>query len=140
MDTTEKPKRGHHPNSSKNLKKFPPNNNANPLGAGAHDPVKRALKKFGNDYVKEIIEIAMMGELKDLAEIFNNPGPALRRGLAKAVYDAATNGNWPMLERIFERVLGKIPERIEHTVNDTIPLTKEEIHEQLAKLGAARKS
>ena len=42
---------------------------ANPRGAGAHDPVKRALKQLTIVELREIIACALVGDVSDLEAI-----------------------------------------------------------------------
>jgi len=114
-----KPGRGHAPNSRKNLKPIQKGQVLNPIGGQAHDKEKKALRQFTNEYLKEIIHLSTMGKLSDLADIYNAPNdhPAIKVSLAKAVYDASLNGRWDIMQGIVSWIVGKVPDRIDHTTN-----------------------
>lgn len=109
----EKVGKGRSPNSLKNLKHIKKGQVMNPEGARAHDPVKKELKRFTNKYLRDIIELAVMGNLAGLQAVVKDPNaPAIQVGVAKALADAVVNGNWSILESIVSRVIGKVPDRI----------------------------
>lgn len=101
------------PNSLKNLKPIRPGEVRNPDGGRTHDPVKKALRSFTNEYLKEVIEAAVMGDLLALKEIIDDEkSPAIKVGVAKSVLKAIEYGDWTLLNSIIERIVGKIPNEI----------------------------
>lgn len=123
MENDVKYKRGKNPNSMKNLKPVKPGMVLNPRGAAAHDPIKKAIKKFTNQYLIEVIDMAVMGNLKGLQDVVKNPNsPAIQVGVAKCLYTAISKGDWDTLESIIVRIIGKVPDRVEHSgAVDTAP-------------------
>jgi hypothetical protein len=112
----------------------------NPLGAAAHDPIKRAQKKLTNEYFKEVIDAILQGDmdaLKRMAE--DTTQPALKFGVARSVFYAAKAGNWGVMQNIIERLVGKIPDRIELTGagGGAIELTSDQRRERLQQLQRA---
>ncbi len=111
--STNKRKGHRHPNSIAALKPIKPGEVRNPEGARAHDPIKKELKKFTQKYMRDTIEVAFTGNIAALQAIVKNPNsPAFQVGLAKALANAITRGDWGTLESIAQRVVGKIPDRI----------------------------
>lgn len=112
-----------------------PGQSGNPEGGRAHDPIKKEFRKFTSAYLKEIIELAVMGDTTSLARIAEDPSePAIKVGLARSVFNAVNKGDWPMLERIFERITGRVPIVMEHAGKDGGPITTKELSdEDLAK-------
>jgi len=97
------------PNSIKNLKKFEKGNNANPLGGKAHDPVARALRVATKETYNEVIEAAVNGTEGDLKKLADGKDvPAVKRIIAGAVYDAIRTKDLYTLERVMERLIGKV--------------------------------
>lgn len=93
----------------------------NPLGWHAHDPHKRELKKITNETVKEVIELGLVGKISELEDIRDDDdAPALKRGLARAIINATNEGNFHLLQAMFERLIGKVPDQINHNVNQNI--------------------
>lgn len=116
MDEEKKKKgigRGNSPNSIKNLRPISKGEIRNPQGGRAHDPIKKELKKFTSQYLTEIIEMAVMGNLAGLKTIVENPNsPAIQVGVAKALFNAISSGDWGTLESIVSRVVGKTPDNL----------------------------
>lgn len=114
METKTKYKRGKNPNSLKNLKAIQPGQVLNPLGGGAHDQIKQSMKRFTNKYLIEVIDMAVMGNIKGLESIVKNPdSPAIQVGVAKCLFTAITKGDWQTLESIIVRIVGKVPDKME---------------------------
>jgi hypothetical protein len=92
---------------------FKPGNNANPIGAKAHNPAVRALKQITIESYREIIELVMTKNIKTLKEVINHPDTsAVQVGVAKAFLKAIRNGDYGVIERIAERIVGKIPDQL----------------------------
>lgn len=116
---------------------FKKGNKANPIGGRAHNPLSKALRNLTVESFREIIEITLKGNLADLEKIIKDPNTsALQVGVATSFYKAMKAGDYATIERIAERIVGKIPEQINLvsqnmnanvTVPTESPLTKEEI-------------
>ena len=106
--------KGKHPNQLAALRPIKKGQVLNPNGARAHDPVKRAMRRFTNEYMKEIIELAVLGNLDGLQKIVKDKdAPAIQVGVARALFNAIKNGDWSTLNSIVERLIGKVPDRID---------------------------
>ena len=93
----------------------------NPLGGASHNKALKGLRRFTNEYLKELIELAVMGNMQGLVNIIKDPdAPAIKVGIAKSLVQAITKGDWAVLERIVERIVGKVPVILEQHVNQTI--------------------
>jgi hypothetical protein len=126
--------RGKNPNSLKNLKPCPKGKVLNPHGGRAHS----AIRRLTNEYFKEIIEAALLGNIEGLAVIINDPAsPALKVGVAKSLHTAIKNGNWLILESIIARLLGKLPDKLEVSgamrTGEIKELSEQELKERVEK-------
>lgn len=89
---------------------FKPGNNANPLGANAHDPVAKALRKITKETLNEVIELALNANTSELNRIYQDPEtPALKKILCGVIADACKDKTLSSLERLLERLIGKVP-------------------------------
>lgn len=92
---------------------FKKGNKANPLGGNAHNPALKALKKLTVDTYREVIELVLQGKVDDLKAMAQNPDtPAVQVGIAVSFLKAIKNGDYNVIERIAERIVGKIPDVI----------------------------
>jgi hypothetical protein len=84
----------------------------NPEGARAHKkPFDLKLRKLTIDTYREIIELVLSGDRTELVARANNPKtPALEAGIITSVLKAIKNGDYSVIERIAERIIGKIPD------------------------------
>ena len=91
---------------------------ANPLGAGAHNKELKALKKITHETVREIIEIALNGTLKDLVDVAQDPkSSALQVGIATSLANAVKKGDFNTVGAIVTRLTGEAPKKIDLTTN-----------------------
>jgi hypothetical protein len=102
-------------------KRFKKGNKANPLGGNAHNPAVRAMKTLTLEVLREVIEVALTGTLADLKALAENPStPAVQVGVATAIMKSIKSGDPTVLERFCERLVGKIPDKIEiNSVNNS---------------------
>jgi hypothetical protein len=91
----------------------------NPLGAKLQDPAKRALRKLTIETYREVIELVLTGNLTELKALAEDPKtPAIQVGVATAFMKAIKNGDYDIIERIAERIVGKIPDELKVTSNN----------------------
>jgi hypothetical protein len=96
------------PKGGRERTQFKKGNNANPRGAGAHDPIKRELKRITNAVYTEIIECALKENIVGLEKIAKDPAtPAMQVGIARALGRAISKGDWSILNSIVERLVGR---------------------------------
>lgn len=99
--------------------RFKKGQSGNPQGSRLHNPAIRALRKLTVETYREVIELVLQGKVSDLQEMAKNPDtPAVQVGIAVAFLKAIKNGDYDVIERIAERIVGKIPEVV--TVNSTL--------------------
>lgn len=105
---TKKTRQGMHPNSLRNLKIIKKGEIRNPLGAGAHDKDRKALKRLTHKMIKKLINLALTGTLEDLNAVAQNPrSSALEVGISSALANAIKKGDWSTLKGIVEALVGK---------------------------------
>lgn len=115
---------------------------ANPAGGQLHNPAVRALSKLTVDTYREVIELVLTGKLADLKAMIENPNtPAIQVGVATSFVKAIKAGDYGVIERIAERIVGKIPDVINVNSNNKTDLTGrlavldyDKLKSQLAKL------
>ena len=82
---------------------------ANPRGR-TPNPAIKALRKLTLETYREVIELAMVGNLAALESVAKDPATsAVQVGVAVALLKAIKSGNVEVLERLAERIIGKIP-------------------------------
>lgn len=93
--------------------KWKPGQTGNPEGARRHNPISKALKKLTIDTYREVIEIALTGNLARLEEIVKDENSsAIQVGIATALGKAIKAGDYDVVERLAERIVGKIPDEV----------------------------
>ena len=91
----------------------------NPQGGRAHNPMLRALKQYSSDIFSQVMQEVLTANSDQLKEMMR-PGPdsnSLRRLVATAMDKAIQSGNYDFVERIADRLIGKIPDKIDLTAN-----------------------
>lgn len=109
----------------------------NPRGPIAN-PVTKALKKLTIESFREAIELALSSNLAALRDLARHPEtPAVQVGIAVAFLKAIEKGDWSIMEAITARIVGKIPDKLEVTSDNTHTLSvvnQTKIAEAMAKL------
>lgn len=127
--------------SLKNLEatKFKKGQSGNPAGRpkGSHNIIRQALRELTVESYREVIETVLKGNRAALQDIIDHPDTSvLQVGVAKAFMKAMKAGDYAVIERIAERIVGKIPDEINVVsknlnANVSLPtesaVTKEEI-------------
>jgi hypothetical protein len=99
--------------------KFKKGVSGNPNGARAHNPAVKALKKLTLETYREVVELVLTGNLTDLKAMAEDPAtPAVQVGIATAFMKAIKEGDYGVIERIAERIIGKIPDELKVTSNN----------------------
>lgn len=87
----------------------------NPKGIGGvnHNPLIKALRKVTLESYREIVELVLTSDVQAIKKIAENPkSTGLQVGIAVAFLKAIKNGDYTVIERIAERIVGKIPDEI----------------------------
>lgn len=86
---------------------------ANPEGARRHSPVTKALFNLTVETYREVIQLIMTGNLAALQSMIKDPDTsAVQVGIAMSFMKAIKRGDYHVIERIAERIIGKIPDEI----------------------------
>lgn len=111
--------------------KFKKGQSGNPNGGRAHSPAIRALKNLTVDTYREVIELVLTGNLAALKAMVEHPDtPAVQVGVATAFMKAIKNGDYGVIERIAERIVGKIPDVVQVTNNTNLNATVAAVTEE----------
>lgn len=93
--------------------KFKPGQSGNPNGGRAHNPAVKALSKLTVETYREVIELVLTGNLQAIQDMIKDPNTvAIQVGVATAFMKAIRNGDYDVIERIAQRIVGKIPDQI----------------------------
>lgn len=115
----------------------------NPEGARKHHPALKALKNLTLDTYRDVIEAVCSGNISLLATMAKGDDPkmsALQVGVARAFYAAIQKGDYEVIERIAQRIVGKIPDElnvVSKNLNanvETKPIDRKEVRDVIAKL------
>lgn len=127
--------KGHPPEQHR----FKPGQSGNPAGR-LPNPIPRALKELTVESYRKVIEAVCAGNLDELRRMVKDPKiSALQVGVANAFIKALTSGDYATIERIAERIVGKIPDELvvnskNLNANINASVDKETMKKALAKL------
>lgn len=120
--------------------KFKKGVSGNPQGGRLHNPIQRALKNLTIQSYRECIEAVCTGNIDHLKAMVEDPKTsALQVGIARAFLKAIKDGDYTVIERIAERIVGKIPDELNVTstnrnANLNANIDQEKLKAALAKL------
>lgn len=125
---------------------FKPGQSGNPHGRPPLNPIQKALKNLTIATYREVIEVVMTGNIDNLKAMIIDPNtPALQVGIARSFIKAIDAGDYGVIERIAERIVGKIPDELNLNsknmnanlnVNANAPVDEEKLKAVLAKIEA----
>jgi hypothetical protein len=85
----------------------------NPEGGRRHNPVVRALRNLTVEVYREVIEVVCKEDWDELERMSEDRTlPAIQVGVARAFLFALRAGDYATIERIAERIVGKIPDEL----------------------------
>lgn len=109
------------PNPSKR-NRFKVGNNANPRGAGAHDPFIRKIKKLTNGELLELMNLIVQGDMALVHKINKDPNaPVIQAMIAAIVLRIANKGDMHALDALLNRLVGKSKEALHDATEDRGP-------------------
>jgi hypothetical protein len=112
---------------------FKPGNCANPLGAKAHNVIKRQFRKLTQEQLEEVMTLILSTDPADLqAQAAKNPS-VLKLWIANAASVGLKKGDTAPLVMMLDRILGKPKERVEIT-NKPSDMTDEELRAEIKRL------
>ena len=122
--------------------KFKPGVSGNPNGRPPLTKEQKALRSLTLQSYREVIEMALTGNLEELKEFAQDPDtPVIQVGVATAILKAIKNGDASVLEQFAARIIGKIPDVININSNTNMNvnaavavLTDDELKARLRKL------
>lgn len=115
----------------------------NPLGAGAHDPELRALKRLTAHEVAEIGSMIVQRNLPALQQIIkeskdlDSKHSALKVWMATIAIKGISKGDSHALDTLLNRITGRVKEKIELTGADGGPVLHKDLTETQLKERAA---
>lgn len=83
----------------------------NPEGGRSHNPAIRALRNLTLEQYREVIEKVLTGNVAELQAMIKNPRTtAIQVGVAACFLKAIKDGDFHIIEKIAERIVGKVPD------------------------------
>jgi hypothetical protein len=122
---------------NKNLRPAKKGEIRNPKGRPPLSPIQKALRELTVETYRTVIELVVSGNMAELQRMIDDPKiSVLQIGVAKAFMKAMKAGDYQTIERIAERIVGKIPDQInlvsknlnaDVTLNAESSVTKDEV-------------
>jgi hypothetical protein len=98
----------------KNLKPAKKGEVRNPNGGRAHNGLKAQLKKLTTKELSDMIELVMTKPVSELQKIAMNPNEiSLKVGIASAMVRMINKGDFETLEKMLQRVVGKVKDEVD---------------------------
>lgn len=121
---------------TKHLKphQFKPGQTGNPSGRPPN-PIKNALKKLTGQSLQRIIKAVVKGNIDEVQRIAQDPNSSgIEVAVAACFIKAVKQGDWSTVERMIERIVGKIPDKllVESTSTTTIDATIKVVPREIA--------
>lgn len=92
---------------------FKPGQSGNPEGSRLHNPLVRAFSKMSVETFRRVLEVILTGNRDDLNKIIKDKKSTnLELAVATAMVNAIREGDYGVVERIAERIIGKIPDQL----------------------------
>lgn len=93
----------------------------NPNGRPTLNPAQKALRSLTIDTYREVVELVLTGNLAQLKAMAEHPEtPAIQVGIAVSFMKAIKSGDYTIIERIAERIIGKIPDVVNVNSNANV--------------------
>lgn len=106
-------------------KKFEKGQVNNPLGAGAHNPEVKLIKKLTNDEIAELGSIIVSGDVEKLNEVRQSKTASVIQVLmASVLQKAILRGDMAAANALLDRIVGKVKDQVESS--GTIKITIED--------------
>lgn len=94
-------------------KRIQPGEVRNPRGAGAHDPIKKALKKLTVHELESVIGLILFSDPSQLKAESERDPTILKTWIASAALTGIKKGDLTHLTHLIDRVVGRVKERVE---------------------------
>lgn len=123
----------------KNLKPAKKGEVRNPNGARAHNGLKAQLKKLTTKELADMIELVMTKPVSELQKIAQNPQEiSLKVGIASAMVRMINKGDFDTLERMLQRVVGKVKDEVDLNHNGIPATTSTVMHVYIPPNGSTK--
>lgn len=107
---------------------FKPGKSGNPGGRKKRDPELVALRELTVEQFKEIANLVLSGKRQEASDLVNDVNaPLFKRWLAKMADQGFNRGDQQALEFFLNRLIGKVPDKAEHSGPGGKPLRLEDI-------------
>lgn len=108
----------------------------NPLGARAHDPFKRRLKHLTTEELRDVACLVINGNIEELKAIAKDPATsALKVWLCSVALKGIARGDVHSLDKLLERLIGKVPQAVNVGDPNGNPLPPAEVHVHIPSNG-----
>jgi hypothetical protein len=87
----------------------------NPLGAGAHNPVKKKIKRLTVQELEKILNLILYADPAKLEEIAKNNPSILKMWIASIAQHGIKKGDPSALFALLDRLVGKVPDKMRVT-------------------------
>lgn len=115
-------------------KRFEKGNKANPLGAGAHNPILRAVKRMTQAEVAEVGSLLLDGNLEKLAAVKDDrDASVLKVWMCSIAITAIKKGDAQALNALLDRIVGKSKETV-HITTEVSKLSDDELKARIKNL------
>lgn len=99
--------------NEKNLKPFPKGTSGNP---GGQSKLVKKVKRLGKEQFAEMAELLLESDFDQIKKIAENAkSKMLKRWMAVNILEGFEKADWPMLDSILNRLIGKPKEDIQVT-------------------------
>lgn len=100
---------------------FKKGQSGNPNGMKPMDPEVKAFKKLTQEILDEIGFLVLDGNSEALGRIVKDPkSSTLKKWIASVALTGILNGDMDALDKLLNRVLGKVKEKVEHSGQITL--------------------
>lgn len=107
-----------------NLKPFKKGQSGNPDGGRKHNPDVKKIRRLSKEEVADIASLLLEKNIEGLQAVINDPNSStLKVWTATLVVKSMKKGDSKCWDVILSRIIGKVPEKFEHTGKDGGPMT-----------------
>jgi hypothetical protein len=104
------------PKQLANLKKIKKGEVRNPGGRPKGDPILDKLKKLTVEELEELVNVLIKGNIGELRRISKDENTSVIKAMVTAVaIKIISRGDMASLDKLLDRLVGKIKERVEHS-------------------------
>jgi hypothetical protein len=94
-------------------RRFQPGNNANPIGALAHNQEMKAIKHMSSEELANIMKAVLSANTDDYEVMAKAPGSIFKKMLCSVIDKIIERGDAAAMNALLDRILGKIKESVD---------------------------